>query len=264
MATGVRTGFRCQATPKPVRGAHEGPPPRSAPRPWRSGAAARRPGLEHSGRNKQHEPPPPGLDHPGTSGGLKPGTGSSGADRTAAAAAAKRLRPWRSSEAAKRRSPWGSREALDWIIRGTTRGSGQNTTTATSGATSPDARDWIIWGGTSSRSRRPPDWINRDKWRLTPRTGKSGADQAAGAATPRTGSSRDKSGRRPRLDHPGQNTKERPQPPGQEHLWRRGQKPWAGSSGADQARGATNPRTGTDAAQRTTPWRSSDSGLRTW
>ena len=23
----------------------------------------------------------------------------------------------------------------------------------------PDAPDWIIWSGTSSSSRRPPDWI---------------------------------------------------------------------------------------------------------
>ena len=29
----------------------------------------RRPGLDLPGRNKQQEPPPPGLNHPGTSGG---------------------------------------------------------------------------------------------------------------------------------------------------------------------------------------------------
>ena len=40
-----------------------------------------RPELDHPERNKQQEPPSPGLDHPGTSGGLAPRSGSSGADR---------------------------------------------------------------------------------------------------------------------------------------------------------------------------------------
>ena len=33
------------------------------------------PGLDHLGRTKQREPPPSGLDHPRTSGGLTPRTG---------------------------------------------------------------------------------------------------------------------------------------------------------------------------------------------
>ena len=35
----------------------------------------RRPGLDHPERNKQQSPKSPGLDHPGTSGGLAPRTG---------------------------------------------------------------------------------------------------------------------------------------------------------------------------------------------
>ena len=36
-------------------------------------------GLDHPERNKQQQPPSPGLDHAGTSGGLAPRTGSTGA-----------------------------------------------------------------------------------------------------------------------------------------------------------------------------------------
>ena len=105
----------------------------------------------------------------------------------------------------------------------------------------------------------------------TPWTGSSGADQTAGAAAPRTGSSGDKGrpdapdwniwgasgsrshrihdtiveghvpGRRPGLEHPGQNKKERPQPPG---LGKYGLPPRAGLPGVDQQEGVPTPRAG--------------------
>ena len=40
----------------------------------------RRHGLEHPGRNKQQGPPPPGLDHLGTTGGQTHRTGASGTE----------------------------------------------------------------------------------------------------------------------------------------------------------------------------------------
>ena len=45
---------------------------------------SRRPRLDHLGRIKQQEPPQAGPDHPGISGGLTPGTGSSRAEREGA------------------------------------------------------------------------------------------------------------------------------------------------------------------------------------
>ena len=46
----------------------------------------------------------------------------------------------------------------------------------------PDAPDWIVRGGPSSRNRRPPDWsIRGPAAGDAPRTGASGAEQAAGA-----------------------------------------------------------------------------------
>ena len=69
---------------------------------------SRRPALGHPGRIKQQEPPPRGLDHPGTSGGQTPWTGSSGTDQAAGAAA-----PRTGSSGDKRRP-----DAPDWIIRG--------------------------------------------------------------------------------------------------------------------------------------------------
>ena len=72
---------------------------------------------------------------------------------------------------------------MDWIIRCKTRKSGQNTTTVSSSEMRPDTPHWNIRGGSSSRNRRPTDWII----------------QGQVAA------------RRPGLDHSGQNTKERPQ-----------------------------------------------------
>ena len=105
----------------------------------------------------------------------------------------------------------------------------------------------------------------------TPRTGSSGADQAAGAAAPQTGSSRDNrrpdapdwnirggtgsrsqrthdtivdghvAGRHPGLEHPGQNKKELPPPPGP---GKGGLPPRAGLPGADQPEGVHTPRAG--------------------
>ena len=96
-----------------------------------------------------------------------------------------------------------------------------------------DAPDRIIRGGPSSRSRRPQDKTiqgqvagrhphkeqpgrnkeeelppprtgsSRDKWRRAPRTGTSGAEQAAGAAASRTGASRGKRKKTPRIASSG-------------------------------------------------------------
>ena len=48
----------------------EHPKPHDSSRPSKEGM---RPGQEQAGHIKQQEPPPPGLDHPGTSGGGRPG-----------------------------------------------------------------------------------------------------------------------------------------------------------------------------------------------
>ena len=106
----------------------------------------RRPGLQHPGRNKQQGLLPPGLDHPGTSGGQTPQTGSSGADQAVGAAA---------------------------FRTGSSRDKGR-----------PDAPDWIIHGGSGSKSHHTQDSIVQGHV----------------------------AGRRPGLDHPGQNKKERPEP----------------------------------------------------
>ena len=56
----------------------------------------------------------------------------------------------------------------------------------------PDAPDPIIWGGSSSISRRRPRIDRRRTSRgLTPRTGSSGAEQEGPATTLRAGSSRE-------------------------------------------------------------------------
>ena len=105
-----------------------------------------------------------------------------------------------------------TRRAQDWIIRGKTRRSGPSTTTTKGGGRRhdtprtgasgaeqaagaaipqtgtleekwrPKAPDWIVRGGPSSRNRRPPDWsIQGPAAEDAPRTGTSGAEQAAGA-----------------------------------------------------------------------------------
>ena len=48
---------------------------------------SRRTGLEHTGRNRQRGPPPPGLEHLRTSGGQTPQTGSSGVGQAVGTAA---------------------------------------------------------------------------------------------------------------------------------------------------------------------------------
>ena len=75
-------------------------------------------------RIKQQEPPPPGLDHPGTSKALTPRTGSSGAEQERAA---------------------------------TTPGTGS------SGEKWPDALGRMVQKGSSMRSPNPPDWRVQDK-----------------------------------------------------------------------------------------------------
>ena len=45
------------------------------------------------------------------------------------------------------------------VLRAKTRRNGRSTTRALTGKIRPEAQDWIVRSGTSSRSRRPPDWI---------------------------------------------------------------------------------------------------------
>ena len=120
--------------------------------------AARRPGQAHPKRNTEQGLPPPGQDHPGTSGGQTPRRGSSGANQAAGAAA-----PWTGSSRDKGR---------------------------------PGAPDWNIRDGTGSRSHRSRDSIVEGHV----------------------------AGRCPGQEQPGQNKKERPQPPGQNCLGRNNQK----------------------------------------
>ena len=54
--------------------------------------------------------------------------------------------------------------ALDWMIRGKKRRSGKNKTTAKCEERTPDAPDWITWGGTGSRSQPPRTGSSGDKW----------------------------------------------------------------------------------------------------
>ena len=179
---------------------------------------SRRPGLEHPGRNRQQGLPPSGLDHLGTSGGQTPRTGSSRANQAVGTAAKRRslrrcrdevtrTRPWTCSEVQTR--PW---SAQDWILWGKTRRSGLNKTTTKCGGRSPDALDWNIRGGTSSRSCCPLDGIIRGQ----------------GTA------------RHPGLDHPGWIRQQEPPHPGLDRQGTRGgQTSRTGSSGAEQEGTAT-------------------------
>ena len=65
---------------------------------------------------KQHQPPHPGLDHPGTKGGQTPRTGAAGVGQTAAATAPT-TQKWRDT--------WWA-DAREWRIWGRTRRSGHN------------------------------------------------------------------------------------------------------------------------------------------
>ena len=145
----------------------EPPPPRTAssrdkwrrtPRTGTSGAeqAAGATGRGTSRRSRRH----PGLHHPGTSGGGRPGLEHPGRSKQ--------------QEQPAEDQAGGASATPDWIIQ-------QQVAT--------DAPDWNIWGGASSRSNRmrykqeepppPRTGSSRDKWRRTPRTGTSGAEQAA-------------------------------------------------------------------------------------
>ena len=77
----------------------------------------------------------------------------------------------------------------------------------------PNAPDWNILGGSGSTSQRTNDTIVDGH-----------------VAVRRSG-----------LEHPGQNKKERPQPPGP---GKNGLLPWAGLSGADRTEGVPTPRAG--------------------
>ena len=109
---------------------------------------------------------------------------------------------------------WG---APDWIIRGKTRRSGRNKTTTKCGGRRPEAPDWNILGGISSRGHRPTDWSIRG--------------QVAA--------------RSPRRVHPGRNKEQGLPPPGRDHPGTNsGQVPRTESFGADRAAGAVAARTG--------------------
>ena len=117
-----------------------------------------------------------------------------------------RTRPWTSSQEQTK-----TRSTQDWIIRGKTRRIGQNKATIKSGGRSPDAPDWNIPAGTSAPDR-------------------SIRGQAAGE--------------RHGLDHPGWIKQHEPAHPGPDHPRTKGGKmPRTGSSGVEQAAGATAPTT---------------------
>ena len=117
------------------------------------------------------------MEHPGTSGGQTPWTGASETEHGLGAAA-----PRTGSSGDKRR---------------------------------PEATDWIIRGGSSSRSRRTPDQIIR-------------VQGAAG---------------RPGLEHPGSERQQEPPQPGIDSLGTRGgQMLRTGIAGAEQEGAATAPR----------------------
>ena len=100
-----------------------------------------------------------------------------------------------------------------------------------------DAPDWIIRGGTSSRSRRPPDWIIQEQvaadardWNIRSRTRIRWGQNKKEQPKPHDSKGRGKEygrpglehpgtsgGGRPGLEHPGRNKRQEPPPPGQEH-----------------------------------------------
>ena len=89
-----------------------------------------------------------------------------------------------------------------------------------------------------------------------------GPEQAAGGAAPRSGASRDKRRKTPRIGssrakQKGDTTGPRTGSPGKS-----GQTPRAPSSGAEQAGGTPAPRTGPEATQSTTPGRNTEAGQR--
>ena len=89
----------------------------SAPdRSIRGQAAAERHGLDHPRWIKQHEPPHPGLDHPGTKGGQTPRTVTSGVQQAAGATA---------PTTRKSRETWWA-DAPDWSMWARTRRSSHN------------------------------------------------------------------------------------------------------------------------------------------
>ena len=99
--------------------------------------------------------------------------------------------------------------AHNWIIWGTTRRSCRSETTTKSGGRSPDAPEWNIRGGTSSRGRHPADW--------------NISGQVAA--------------RRPGRAHPGRNKEQGQPPPGLEHPSTSGRRsPWTGSSATESKR----------------------------
>ena len=113
---GTRTGAMQQRTPGPAtrtaRATTTQPRPRSDTEGERRASSARqtgRLGLDRPGRTKQQKPLPPGLEHPGTSGGGRPGQDQPGRNKQQgprrAREAATRTRPWRGSKAEWRMKP---------------------------------------------------------------------------------------------------------------------------------------------------------------
>ena len=102
--------------------------------------AAGRTGLDHLGRNKQEDPPPPGQDHPGTSGGLTPRTGSSGLEQAAGPGASRT-----GSSGAEQQGPATAHRA------------------GSSGEMRPAAPGRIASCGSTGRSPQPPGWSVQGK-----------------------------------------------------------------------------------------------------
>ena len=164
---------------------------------------SRRPGLEHPGRNKRQGLPPPGLGHPGTSACQTPRTVASGTEQGARAP-----RELDHPGTSGSRAP---RTGSSRVHQGARAAAPRTGSSGDKGR--PDAPDWNIRGGTSSRRHRTH---NR---------------KVEGHEV----------GRRPGLGHLGQNKKERPQPPGP---GKDGLPPRAGMPGAEQPEGVPTPRAG--------------------
>ena len=128
----------------------------------------------------------------------------------------------------------------DWMKRGKTRRSGRNKATTKCGARSPDAPDWNIPGRTSGGGRRPPDWNIRGQVAAAhPRQALPGRNKEHRLPPDwiiRGQAAADRHGR----GHPGWIKQHEPPHPGLDHPGTKGgQAPWTGSSGVEQAAGAT-------------------------
>ena len=188
----------------------------------------------------------------------------------------KRKSPRRCSEEVTRTRPWTTsqeqtktRSTQDCLIRGKTRRSGRNKTTTKCGGRSPDAPDWNIPGGTSSRGRPLQDWSIRGRvaarrpgrahpgrikeqglppdWIIRGQTADErhssiirGGTSSTSHRTPDWIIRGQRAARRPRLEYPGWNRQQ--EPPHSRHDSRGthgGQTPRTGASGPEQEGAAT-------------------------